>query len=115
MWIRFTELDLDLAKAEWSSWVQISKNQSNFWKSFLDENNNAFYEKSNKTLPLLIQNLQGFFHNYCENARSLMLNSIRPLNHLSPFIDAENQTSKFGFGFHVTMVSGQVLIKKKPI
>jgi len=96
---RFTELDLDLAKAEWNSWVQISKNQSNFWKSFLDETNNAFYEKSNKTSSSVNTDLTRLLSQLLRECEKSNIKFNSSSQSPSPFLDTESQTSKFGFGF----------------
>lgn len=96
---KFTELDLDLAKKEWSSWVQISKSQSNFWKFFLDENNNAFYEKSNKSSSSINTELTRLLSQLLRECEKSKIKFNSSSQSPSPFIDAESQTSKFGFGF----------------
>jgi len=96
---KFTELDLDLAKEEWSSWVQISKNQGNFWKAFLDENNNAFFEKLNKSSSSINTDLTRLLSQLLRECEKSKIKFNSTSQSLSPFMDSEKQTSKFGFGF----------------
>ena len=96
---KFTELDLNLAKSEWNSWLQISKNQSNFWKAFLDESNNAFYDKSNKSSSSINTELTRLLSQLLRECEKSNIQFNSTSQSPSPFLDSENQKSKFGFGF----------------
>ena len=91
--------DLNIAKNEWFNWNKLSKNQSNFWRSYLDESNNIYFNQSNKSSSSINTELTRLISQLLRECEKSNVNFISENNTPSPFLETDQKTSGFSFGF----------------
>ncbi len=96
---KYTPKDLEIALSEWKGWTALAKEQSLFWKEFLNHEENAHLnhqQKSSSTINTEISRFLSQLSRLCEQEKvKFGVGAFNP----SPFLDDAPEPPKFGFGF----------------